>query len=322
MFTFIFNRAKSLRTAAWKPCLYSFIWISLAAILILLFAGGFTTSIRAGMAFLDWPLSNGSLNPAGWLDDTDQFAEHSHRLLGMQIGILSLILMAWVWLREERPFVRKLAIAIVGLVILQGFLGGLRVLLDPLNGIESIWVSRGFAIAHAFGGQLILCLWVSQLVLQSHRGVHSPSLLERKCNLGYWVTATLIIQLLLGAIMRHSDAGLAIPTFPKLPDGSWIPHTWNFAVGIHWAHRAWAIVVSLALIALAVQFWREKENFFKILSISMLIILVLQIALGIHVILLLKNPYVTTFHMLIGAILLALVWGGFCAQKISSSKNG
>ena len=51
------------------------------------------------------------------------------------------------------------------------------------------------------------------------------------------------------------------------------------------------------------------------------LILVLQIALGAHVILLLKHPYVTTFHMLIGAILLALVWGGFCAQKISNSPS-
>ena len=43
---------------------------------IVLQAGGFTTSINAGMAFLDWPLSNGSVNPKGWLTESDKFAEH------------------------------------------------------------------------------------------------------------------------------------------------------------------------------------------------------------------------------------------------------
>ena len=55
-------------------------WATLLWAVLVLQAGGFTTSIQAGMAFLDWPLSNGSVNPPGWLTEIDKFAEHSHRL--------------------------------------------------------------------------------------------------------------------------------------------------------------------------------------------------------------------------------------------------
>ena len=50
-------------------CLLTLVWS-----VLVLQAGGFTTSIRAGMAFLDWPLSNGSVNPPGWLTEIDKFA--------------------------------------------------------------------------------------------------------------------------------------------------------------------------------------------------------------------------------------------------------
>ena len=117
----------SKRTADYKPWLFAFCVFALCWITLLLFAGGFTTSIKAGMAFLDWPLSNGSLNPEGWRTEADKMAEHSHRLLGMKIGLLSIGLFLWTWLREERSSVRSLARVLVLVVILQGVMGGARV---------------------------------------------------------------------------------------------------------------------------------------------------------------------------------------------------
>ena len=95
------NALTSKRTAEYQPWLFAFCVFALCWITPLLFAGGFTTSIRAGMAFLDWPLSNGSLNPQDWTIQSDMLAEHSHRLLGMIIGFLSLGLLLLLWLREE-----------------------------------------------------------------------------------------------------------------------------------------------------------------------------------------------------------------------------
>ena len=114
------------RTADYKLGLFIYCLLSLVAITLLLFAGGFTTSIKAGMAFLDWPLSNGSINPEGWLTESDKFAEHSHRLLGMQIGLISMGLVLWTFLRESRAWVRKMAWALLALVVFQGLLGGAR----------------------------------------------------------------------------------------------------------------------------------------------------------------------------------------------------
>ena len=153
---------KVRRTDKYKPglawfCIFSLFWITL-----LLYAGGFTTSIEAGMAFLDWPLSDGSINPAGWTEDREMRAEHSHRLLGIKMGILSIILVFWTQLREERSWVRRLALFFLLMVILQGCLGGARVVFDRFNiHSESNFIAQSFAIIHACGAQIILCLLVS-----------------------------------------------------------------------------------------------------------------------------------------------------------------
>ena len=139
------------RTDSYKPLLFLFCLFSLCWITVLLFAGGFTTSIKAGMAFLDWPLSNGSVNPKGWLTETDKLAEHSHRLLGMKIGLLSIGILLWTYVRESRDWVRKLSRILVLVVILQGILGGARVRFDQLNIMsDHNLIAQSFAIS---------CLW-------------------------------------------------------------------------------------------------------------------------------------------------------------------
>jgi cytochrome c oxidase assembly protein subunit 15 len=112
--------------------LFGLCLLTLAWSVLVLQAGGFTTSIQAGMAFLDWPLSNGSVNPPGWLTEIDKFAEHSHRLAATGLGLLCVVIAVAHRLRETRAVVRRAAYALFGLVVLQGLLGGLRVLLDQL----------------------------------------------------------------------------------------------------------------------------------------------------------------------------------------------
>ena len=67
----------SRRTAAYQPALAWFAAIGGAWVFALVMLGAYTTSIGAGMAFPDWPLSNGSLNPKGWLTDNAMFSEHA-----------------------------------------------------------------------------------------------------------------------------------------------------------------------------------------------------------------------------------------------------
>ena len=70
--------------------------------ILLIWWGAATTTKQAGMAFPDWPLSAGSVNPDGWLSYMIPFLEHSHRLLGKWVGILVLVLFAWSYVRSWR----------------------------------------------------------------------------------------------------------------------------------------------------------------------------------------------------------------------------
>src|SRR5436305_15024186 len=97
------------RTSAYKPALALFTALGGAWVFVLVTLGAFTTSIGAGMAFPDWPLSNGSLNPIGWLDNLSYFAEHSHRLSAGLMSTITVVLAFWIWRVEARAWLRKLA---------------------------------------------------------------------------------------------------------------------------------------------------------------------------------------------------------------------
>lgn len=318
------------RTPAYKP---AFFWFTLFALIwstFLLFAGGFTTSIQAGMAFLDWPLSNGSLNPQGWMEEPDQLAEHSHRLLGMKLGLLAIVIFAWAQWRESRRWVRGIALALLATIIFQGLLGGLRVLLDSRNiQTEHNLIAQSFAVAHACGAQVVFCLLIT-IVLATSR-----SWTERHAGLnqvvpsdvrlwGIVACAALFIQVLLGAVMRHGGAGLAIPTFPLTPEGTIFPGTWNFGISIHFAHRAWAIGVTVILLVFLTKLWNRDNTrrAFMPWILGVMFGLVLQIYLGALTIWTVKNPHAATFHMLGGAFLLGGTYAlTFLSHRLFSSKD-
>ena len=307
---------KTMRTPGYKPLMAWFSFFVLGWILFVLYAGGFTTSIKAGMAFLDWPLSNGSLNPEGWTQNPDQLAEHSHRLLGMVIGFLMLILFVWSWLSEERRWMRQLAGAILVTVILQGLIGGARVRFDSLvTQAESNHLAQAFAIIHACLAQILLCLLVSFAVGSSRRWIERSGGLSEPVprNIRYWgllACGLIFLQLITGALVRHSDAALAIPTFPLTPEGGLIPQIWSTPVTLHFIHRLGAVLVTLGLCTFIFKIGSHAptRRSLKGSSIGLLFILAVQIFLGALVIWTQKNPYSATIHMLIGALILAKTW--------------
>ncbi|MGJ8638055.1 MAG: COX15/CtaA family protein [Opitutaceae bacterium] len=304
------------RTSTYKPFLFAFCVFALCWITLLLYAGGFTTSIKAGMAFLDWPLSNGSINPEGWTTDADMMAEHSHRLLGMKIGLLSLGLLIYTWLREERPGVRILSRALVLVVVLQGVLGGARVRFDQLNTMsDHNLVAQTFAVIHACGAQIVLGLLVALTITSSRRWIEKQGGLTARVPAGVkrWgviACISIFLQILVGAIMRHADAGLAIAQFPMAQPGSLLPAYWNFDVGIHFAHRVGAVIVLVILMIFLGKVWGHSATRKALAALVVLVIglLSVQMFLGALTIWTVKNPYAATAHALIGAFLLASTW--------------
>ena len=77
--------------------LYRFSQFTVLAAFTLILIGSLVTTNGAGMAFADWPLSAGSLNPDGWWSHFFQRLEHGHRLFAELTGLLVGILCAWVW---------------------------------------------------------------------------------------------------------------------------------------------------------------------------------------------------------------------------------
>src|SRR6056297_2651005 len=112
----------SVRRFALLTCLVALLPISI---------GSLVTTLKAGMAFADWPTSDGQnmlLYP--WLKDlgqTDKFVEHGHRLAGMLIGFVSIALVAVTFRKEKSGRVRFGSVVILAAVIAHGLLGGMRV---------------------------------------------------------------------------------------------------------------------------------------------------------------------------------------------------
>jgi heme a synthase len=285
-----------------------------AWVFVLVTLGAFTTTIGAGMAFTDWPLSNGSVNPHGWLEDIAMFAEHSHRLSGTMMGLITLTTALWLWKREPRSWLRNLGWSALAIVIIQGLLGGTRVLLDAVA-VPGFEMSLGemLRIPHGILAQLYICVLIAIALSLSRNWIEQS--IPVTCAVrraGMICVVLLLIQLTIAATMRHNHAGLAIPSFPySTAEGHILPGAWDFRVVLNFAHRCMALVLSVALVWYAIKLWKDRASTLLMRSGAsiMVSLLALQILLGAHVIWQLREPHVTTGHVVVGALLLAVTFG-------------
>lgn len=305
--------SNSRRTAAHQPALALFAAIGSGWVFVLVTLGAFTTSIGAGMAFPDWPLSNGSLNPEGWLNNLSMFAEHSHRLSGTMMGIITLVLAVWLWRTEARGWLRALGWWAVGIVVFQGVLGGTRVLLDRVA-VPGFQMSFGqmLRVPHGVLAQLYVCLLIAIAVACSKSWIERPTPVARRVRtLGLVCCGLMVLQLIIATTMRHNAAGLAIRTFPhSTPEGGWIPTQWDLRVALHFAHRVMAAVLAVALTIFASVVRRDRNATMamRAAASALLSLMVLQILLGMQIIVTFRRPEMTTSHVVVGALLLALTF--------------
>jgi len=182
----------------------------------LIWVGGLVTTYEAGMSVPDWPGTYGyNLLLYPWrtwvFGPWDLFIEHGHRLLGALAGLLSIVLLAVVWLYDGRRWMRGLAVGVLLAVVVQGLLGGLRVLGDDDR----------LAMIHGCSGPLFFVLCVSKAVLtygdwldrsqQTHH--RRAGSLHRLA----WLTFGLaVLQLIVGAQLRHVAVAAQPQTFRVL----------------------------------------------------------------------------------------------------------
>jgi cytochrome c oxidase assembly protein subunit 15 len=169
----------------------------------LIWAGGLVTTYDAGMAVPDWPSTFGYnlwLYPwSTWFSGPwDLFIEHGHRLLGTLVGILSIAFVVTVYRFERRLWMRRMAWICLAGVLLQGALGGARVLLDD----------RQLAMIHGCVGPSFFAFCAALAVMTSRFWREAPvatmpgagSGLDR---LSVLTAGLALVQLLLGAQVRH-----------------------------------------------------------------------------------------------------------------------
>src|SRR5450432_1271698 len=274
--------------------------LTAAATLLLIFMGGLVTSHGAGMSVPDWPNSYGynmfTFPPSKWIGGI--FYEHTHRLMGTVVGMLSIALTIIAWKGEPRKWVRWLATSVLFAVIFQGILGGLRVVLVKLD----------LAIIHACVAQAFFCLTALVAVVTSKWWHTAPeyydplekSDIRRLILLDIACTVAIYLQIFAGATMRHYGAGLAIPDFP-LNFGKLLPPTDsasldaanNFrqafflntttltSIWLHFSHRIGAIIVATLIVSIFILIMR-RDLFRPLRHIAWLLLILLfsQISLG------------------------------------------
>ncbi len=286
--------------------LHLFSRLVVAATLLLIFAGGLVTSTASGLSVPDWP------NTYGWfmfsfpLDKMvgGIFYEHGHRLIASTVGFLMVILAVWLWRAEARPWVRRVGFVALGAVVAQGVLGGLTVL---------FFLPPPISIAHASLAQLVFCLTLTVATVTSqgwHEGYQRMTGSAREgdrllMRLATLTAAAAYIQILLGATMRHTEAGLAIPDFP-LAFGHLIPPHWTAKIAIHFAHRLGALTVTLLVLATAghVLAHHRRRPSLRNPAILLLIVLGTQVTLGAYVVWTAKQFIVNSAHVANGALVL------------------
>jgi heme a synthase len=175
------------------------------ATFVLILVGGLVTNTDSGLAVPDWPTTFGYnmfLYPWSRMVGGILY-EHSHRLVGSVVGLLTLTLALVTWAVDRRRWLRRLAAGALGAVILQGVLGGLRVVL----------VEETLAILHGILAQAFFGL-IGSLVLLTSREWSEPRVPLPGADVGAlrWLSCltalTIFFQIVFGALLTHLEARL------------------------------------------------------------------------------------------------------------------
>lgn len=186
-------------------------WVHVWAILTvvattpLIALGGIVTTRRVGMSDPVWPTTPWYLFFTSWQEPRPGFLiEHTHRLAGWFLGVLTIVLAIALWKTARSKGLRWLGVACLLGVSLQGLLGGMRVRLDALAGPE-------LSAFHGVSAQVVFCVLVSTAYLTRARRPHAPLSDDASARLNGTATMLIVVvfmQLVWGSIVRHNPTPL------------------------------------------------------------------------------------------------------------------
>ena len=290
------------------PWLHRYSKLLAATSLLLITAGGLVTSTGSGLAVPDWPNTYGYFMFSFPLSKMvgGILYEHGHRLIASVVGLMTIGLAVWLSRAETRRWVRYLGWGALAAVVTQGVLGGITVL---------YFLPAPVSIGHASLAQVFFTLVVSLALFTSPgwlrhygrdggatNGITSDTALRW---LALVTPIAIYIQILVGATMRHTGAGLAIPDFP-LAFGQIVPPMWDAGIAIHYSHRVGAVLVTFLVVALAAHVLAHQRHRSELTwpAVFLLLLVSAQVTLGAWTVWSEKHIAVNTAHVATGALLL------------------
>ena len=279
---------------------YRAFYITTVWTLGLLFLGSVVHATESSLACPDWPTCYGTMLPemTGGV-----FWEHLHRLVagGLVLIFMAATYMAW---RPEagRPAIRRWALAGIGLLLVQSLFGGLTVLMGLPDAVSTTHLALAFLfLALATGLTVVTSPGWSGGIGGGGRLLH----LRTPAVFGAVLT---FLQSVLGAAVRHMDAGLVCPDVP-LCLGRWIPPLQTTTVAVHFGHRVTGLLLLITLLALTVRAVRSLgPSAERTLAISAGVLVTLQVLLGFLSVYTRLAVLPVSFHTLLAAgILMATV---------------
>ena len=296
-----------MKQPKYSPWLYRLALITAGATFLLIVIGGIVTSTESGLAVPDWPTSFGynmfTYPLSEMVKDPQILYEHSHRLMGSLVGLLTITLFVLLLVKDSRGWVKWLGFAALIGVIVQGCLGGLRVLLDRAEATE---LSRNLAIVHAIVHACLAQAFFALLCgisLFTSRGWYEKQTeavvesadAKKLRRLSLITTCLIYVQLIFGAVLRHTGNRLD-------------------------AHLLFAFLVTLHIFLLVRRIFGTGEDIQGIgqtLPLSLIGLLAFQLMLGTGAyitklttfgesISALLTDIITTAHVAIGALMLVI----------------
>ena len=288
--------------------------------LCLIFMGALVKSHEVGLSVPDWPTTYGKNMFAFPLSDMvgGIFYEHGHRLVATVVGFFTMVQAMWLGISGAPDWLKKCGYISLLLVLVQGLFGGITVL---------FFLPKFVSIIHGILAQTFFMIMILIAYgLSIERSDRSYGGVSRNIRQGALLIVGLVyLQLVLGAIVRHTASGMAIPDFPTM-GGMWAPIFSEIMINnvndmlfemdldmvnrgqviLHFIHRLVATVITCVVVYMFYSY-RSIVNDNHIINRNLLWIVgivLAQFTLGVATVLSERLPYVASLHVVTGAALL------------------
>jgi len=227
--------------------------------------------------------------------------EHGHRLFAMTVGLLQIGLT--VTLLRRRPRLKLLAWLTLGMVVAQGTLGAVTVALKLSAAVSTAHLILGMSY---FATLIYVAFRTAPARFDSERRQRAA----RAQAARPWIIAAcaiVLLQLLMGALVRHLGASLACIGMPACTvGGAWWPAA--TVQKVQMLHRAVGVTVGVVTTIAAIQVWRRSGGWggLRRLAVIAPVLVAAQITLGVYVILTMRSVPVAIAHFAGAASLWAL----------------